>query len=112
MGGILEILRGTNTVERIASSCEVLRNIGGENTLCFANTHDVELTYILDDIFENYHFEETIIDNDIKFDYKIHRGRAQTRNAIKLLEFMGYDKNLVENTNYRAKNFLDTGKWK
>lgn len=107
-----EILRGTNTVERIASSCEVLKNIGNENTLCFAATHDVELTYMLDDIFENYHFEETITDNDIKFDYKIHRGRAQTRNAIKLLEFMGYDKNLVENANYRAKNFLETGKWK
>lgn len=107
-----EILRGTNTVERIASSCEVLKNIGNENTLCFAATHDVELTYMLDDIFENYHFEETITDNDIKFDYKIHRGRAQTRNAIKLLEFMGYNKNLVENANYRAKNFLDTGKWK
>ncbi|GAA0099531.1 hypothetical protein UT300012_02450 [Paraclostridium bifermentans] len=28
-----EILRGTNTVERIASSCEVLKNIGSENTL-------------------------------------------------------------------------------
>lgn len=107
-----EILRGTNTVERIASSCEVLKNIGNENTLCFAATHDVELTYMLNDIFENYHFEETITDNDIKFDYKIHRGRAQTRNAIKLLEFMGYDKKLVENANYRAKNFLDTGKWK
>lgn len=107
-----EILRGTNTVERIASSCEVLKNIGNENTLCFAATHDVELTYMLDDIFENYHFEETITDNDIKFDYKIHRGRAQTRNAIKLLEFMGYNKNLVENANYRAKKFLDTGKWK
>ncbi|WP_394866717.1 MutS-related protein [Paraclostridium bifermentans] len=107
-----EILRGTNTVERIASSCEVLKNIGNENTLCFAATHDVELTYMLDDIFENYHFEETITDNDIKFDYKIHRGRAQTRNAIKLLEFMGYDKKLVENANYRAKNFLETGKWK
>ena len=107
-----EILRGTNTVERIASSCEVLKNIGNENTLCFAATHDVELTYMLDDIFENYHFEETITDNDIKFDYKIHRGRAQTRNAIKLLEFMGYDKKLVENANYRAKKFLETGKWK
>lgn len=107
-----EILRGTNTVERIASSCEVLKNIGNENTLCFAATHDVELTYMLDDVFENYHFEETITDNDIKFDYKIHRGRAQTRNAIKLLEFMGYDKKLVENANYRAKNFLETGKWK
>lgn len=43
-----EILRGTNTIERIASSCEVLKKIASENTLCFAATHDVELTYIID----------------------------------------------------------------
>ncbi|GAA0704865.1 MutS family DNA mismatch repair protein [Paraclostridium ghonii] len=106
-----EILRGTNTVERIASSCEVLKSIASENTLCFAATHDVELTYMLEDVFENYHFEETITDNDIKFDYKLHNGRAQTRNAIKLLDFMGYDKNLVKKADMRAKQFLARGVW-
>lgn len=106
-----EILRGTNTVERIASSSEVLNSIGSDNTICFAATHDVELTYILEDVFENYHFEETITDDDIKFDYKLHTGRAQTRNAIKLLGFMGYDKGLVEKANKRAKMFLDDGVW-
>lgn len=106
-----EILRGTNTVERIASSSEVLNFIGNNNTLCFAATHDIELTYILEHIYDNYHFEETITDDDIKFDYKLHNGRAQTRNAIKLLEFMGYDKNLVEKADKRAKTFLNSGVW-
>lgn len=50
-----EILRGTNTVERIASSCEVLKKIASENTLCFAATHDVELTYMIEGAFKNYH---------------------------------------------------------
>lgn len=106
-----EILRGTNTVERIASSCEVLSYLDRNNTLCFAATHDIELTHLLDDKFENYHFEETITDNDIKFDYKLHRGRAQTRNAIKLLNFMGYDKEIVNNANQRAETFLASGSW-
>jgi DNA mismatch repair ATPase MutS len=106
-----EILRGTNTVERIASSSEVLNCIGNDNAICFAATHDVELTYILEDVFENYHFEETITDDDIKFDYKLHTGRAQTRNAIKLLGFMGYDKDLVEKADIRAKEFLAEGVW-
>lgn len=106
-----EILRGTNTVERIASSSEVLNFIGNNNTLCFAATHDIELTYILEHIYDNYHFEETITDDDIEFDYKLHNGRAQTRNAIKLLEFMGYDKNLVEKADKRAKTFLNSGVW-
>lgn len=106
-----EILRGTNTVERIASSSEVLKSIENDNTICFAATHDVELTYILEDLFDNYHFEETITDDDIKFDYKLHTGRAETRNAIKLLGFMGYDKDLVARADSRAKMFLENGDW-
>lgn len=106
-----EILRGTNTVERIASSSEVLKSIENDNTICFAATHDVELTYILEDLFDNYHFEETITDDDIKFDYKLHTGRAETRNAIKLLGFMGYDKDLVARADSRVKMFLENGDW-
>ncbi|MDB8801401.1 DNA mismatch repair protein MutS [Romboutsia sp. 1001216sp1] len=106
-----EILRGTNTIERIASSCEVLSALYKSNTLCFAATHDIELTHILEDKFENCHFEETITNKDIKFDYKLHKGRSETRNAIRLLEFMGYDKNIVIKADEKAKNFLLSGKW-
>lgn len=106
-----EILRGTNTIERIASSCEVLSALYKSNTLCFAATHDIELTHILEDKFENYHFEETITNKDIKFDYKLHKGRSETRNAIRLLEFMGYDRDIVVKADEKAKNFLLNGKW-
>jgi DNA mismatch repair ATPase MutS len=106
-----EILRGTNTIERISSSCEVLSYLGRSNCICFAATHDIELTHLLEDLFENYHFEETITNKDIEFDYKLHKGRSQTRNAIKLLEFMGYDENIVTSADNRAKKFLETGKW-
>lgn len=106
-----EILRGTNTVERIASSCEVLKHIGRSNTICFSATHDVELTHLLEEDFENYHFEEAITNKDISFDYKLHEGRAETRNAIKLLDFMGYDEKLVSKADKRAKEFLLNGVW-
>ena len=105
-----EILRGTNTVERIASSCEVLSHLEKNNTVCFAATHDIELTHLLEDKFDNYHFEETITNQDIEFDYKLHKGRALTRNAIKLLDFMGYDKDIVDKADNRAKEFLETGR--
>lgn len=106
-----EILRGTNTIERISSSCEVLRYLGDNNCICFAATHDIELTHLLNDKFNNYHFEETITNKDIEFDYKLHKGKAQTRNAIKLLEFMGYDESIVSKADNRAKCFLETGQW-
>ena len=106
-----EILRGTNTIERIASSCEVLGYLSLGNCLCFAATHDIELTYLLEGKFDNYHFEENITDKDIEFDYKLHRGKAQSRNAIKLLSFMGYDADIVGKASNRAADFVNTGKW-
>ena len=60
-----EVLRGTNTVERIAASSRLLYHLAQENTCIFAATHDVELTHILDKVYENKHFEEEITDDDI-----------------------------------------------
>ena len=55
-----EVLRGTNTVERISASTEILRCFGSTDTVCFAATHDVELTGLLKDTFDNHHFSEEI----------------------------------------------------
>lgn len=60
-----EVLRGTNTVERIAASTQIMKMLSGGRTLCFAATHDVELTRLLEDIYDNYHFEEKIEEEDI-----------------------------------------------
>lgn len=106
-----EILRGTNTVERIASSSEVLSSLSENNCICFAATHDIELTYLLEDKFDNYHFQEDITDKEIKFDYKLYNGRTQSRNAIKLLGFIGYSDYIVNKAKERAEKFLSTGEW-
>ena len=86
-----EVLRGTNTKERIAASSQILKALSGMNVLCFAATHDIELTQLLDGIMDNYHFEERIEGNDVSFDYKLHKGPSTTRNAIKLMEVYGFD---------------------
>lgn len=106
-----EILRGTNTVERIAASSEVLKSLANSNCLCISATHDIELTKILVNHFMNYHFQEEIVNDEILFDYKLYPGRAQTRNAIKLLGIMGYDKEIVQNAEKRAESFLEKGNW-
>ena len=43
-----EVLRGTNTVERVAAATEILRYLSGENIITIAATHDIELTYLLE----------------------------------------------------------------
>ncbi len=105
-----EVLRGTNTVERIAASYEILCKFS-EYAVCFAATHDIELTNMLENVFDNYHFTEEVIGDNIEFSYVIMPGRATSRNAIKLLDMMGYDKMIVERAQKRAQAFVDTGVW-
>lgn len=106
-----EVLRGTNTVERIAASTQILKSLGKENMICFAATHDIELTELLKDDYENYHFEEEIIDGDIVFNYKLLQGKATTRNAIRLLEIMGYDDEIIGLATRQAEHFMESGVW-
>lgn len=106
-----EVLRGTNTLERIAASTQILHSLSQGNALCFAATHDIELTAILENHFDNFHFMEKVQDNDILFDYKLYSGRAVSKNAIKLLEIMGYSKGIIEHANELANEFLLNGNW-
>ena len=106
-----EVLRGTNTVERIAASTQILRALAGENAICFAATHDLELTKLLADVYDNYHFEEEIAEDDIFFPYRLQKGPAVSRNAIALLKALGYEEKLVADAEAMAQTFMQTGKW-
>ena len=106
-----EVLRGTNTVERIAASTQILKSLRGENILCFAATHDIELTELLQKEYDNYHFSEEVRDGDVVFDYKLQSGKATTRNAIRLLELLGYDRKIIEKAYEQAEHFTDSGSW-
>lgn len=106
-----EVLRGTNTVERISASTQILASLGTAGILCFAATHDIELTELLGDQFDNYHFEEEVKDGDVVFNYRLLSGKATTRNAIRLLELMGYDESIIKLANAQAEHFLETGEW-
>jgi len=106
-----EVLRGTNTVERIAASSRVLHSLARENVCLIAATHDQELADILDGIYENRHFEETVTESEVSFDYRIRKGRAVTRNAIKLLKVMGFDPGIVSDSMDAVARFEATRHW-
>ncbi len=107
-----EVLRGTNTVERIAASNQILKSLGRTGIVCFAATHDIELTELLREDFDNYHFEEDVRDGDISFNYRLQAGKASSRNAIRLLELLGYDDRITDRASRQAERFLSTGSWK
>ena len=81
------------------------------NAMCFAATHDIELTAILEKDFSNYHFQEEVSDDDVTFDYVLHPGRATSRNAIKLLGIIGFNKDIIQEATKAARDFEETGSW-
>ena len=91
-----EILRGTNTGERIRSSRAILEYLRDKNCIALVATHDKELTELLGDDYLNYHFSEEIGEEDIAFSYKILEGPATSQNAVKLLEFAGFPEEIIE----------------
>jgi len=106
-----EVLRGTNTVERIAAACQIMKTLQKESTICLAATHDMELAELLADKYANYHFEETIENDDIHFRYELKDGPATTRNAIRLLQMLGYQEDITKAAETMAEGFLQNGKW-
>lgn len=99
-----EILRGTNTAERIGAGTELLKSIADKNVLCLAATHDLELTSLLNNEYENYHFDENVQDKDIIFSYRLLKGPAKGRNAIRLMEAYGFQQELTK----KAQSLAET----
>ena len=106
-----EVLRGTNTIERIAASSRILRYLCKKDVLCFAATHDLELTHLLDDVMDCYFFTEEIKDGNVSFPFVIYSGRSDKTNAIRLLDMMGFDKDTVDSANELVNRYKDTGIW-
>ena len=92
-----EIFRGTNPIERISSSAQILKYINKGKAICIVATHDRELSDMLKENYDFYYFSEEVdSQNGLKFDYKLKKGISKTRNAIKLLEYVGYPKEIVD----------------
>lgn len=107
-----EILKGTNTIERIASSAAVVNWLADYPSLAFVATHDIELTEILKNYCDNVHFEEQVTAKQgISFDFKLKSGPATTRNAIALLQVLDYPEKLVANAKAEAAKFDEKRQW-
>lgn len=107
-----EILKGTNTVERIAASASVVNWIHEYPSLAFVATHDIELTEILKNKCDNLHFGEEVTDeNGVTFDYQVKKGPATSRNAIALLKVLHYPAELVANAQAEARYFDEHRSW-
>jgi len=92
-----ELFKGTNTKERIASAKAVLNFLfSNKYNRILAATHDLELTTLLADTFEQIFFEEKIDENNLSFDYKIAFKHSGRMNAIRILELYQFPQEIIE----------------
>ena len=74
------------------------------NALTIVATHDIELTNIVKDEYDIYYFDENVGTGGLIFDYYLKRGVSPTTNAIKILDYLGYPKEIVDNSNALINN--------
>ena len=106
-----EILKGTNTIERIAASAAMMEWLSMNKGINVIASHDIELTEMARHSYTNYHFRESIEDGEIRFDYTVHSGPSTTKNAIKLLGMLGYPASITEKANGLAEHFTERREW-
>jgi DNA mismatch repair ATPase MutS len=90
-----EVFKGTNTVERIATAKAILSRLYRKGHIVVVSTHDLELSDLLKDCYDLYHFEEAVHDGELFFDHLLKPGPLKTRNAIRILGLAGYPPDLI-----------------
>ncbi|MCX7389373.1 MAG: hypothetical protein NTX48_22150 [Planctomycetales bacterium] len=89
-----EILNGTNSHDRRRGAEAVIRSLVARHALGIVTTHDLALTQIAESMSEqavNKHFEDTITDGQMTFDYTLRDGVVERSNAIALMRMLGLD---------------------
>jgi hypothetical protein len=89
-----ELLRGTNTRERLIASRAVLRHLRRSTAMALVSTHDLALVELGGEHpagWQDLHFRETIAEGRMHFDYTLRPGPVSSSNAIALLRLEGLD---------------------
>src|SRR5277367_1291316 len=87
-----ELLSGTNSRDRFDGTRFVVRALVRRGAIGMVTTHDLALTEIpqtMGELAQNYHFEDSIEEGELKFDYRLHPGIVRTSNALTLMQSVG-----------------------
>lgn len=97
-----EILKGTNTRERLAASNAILSYMVQKQGFLLIATHDLELVYALKNRYDTYYFDSQVREKDIVFPYKIRRGIVGKTNAIDLMELLDFPEEITDQARREA----------
>ncbi|MCA9471963.1 MAG: hypothetical protein MRJ96_13440 [Nitrospirales bacterium] len=82
-----EIYKGTNNRERLGGSEAFIKALQKGNGLGLLSTHDLELALLETNgsRIHNMHFQETIENGKLQFDYQLKPGPCPTTNALRIM---------------------------
>jgi len=88
-----EVLRGTNTRERLAASRAVIRRLAGGRSVGVVTSHDLALVALEGKVpgVVTGHFRERIEGGRMTFDYRLRPGPVPTTNALEILRLEGIE---------------------
>ena len=86
-----EIFKGTNNRERLIGSRSYIKALAVGNGYGLVSTHDLELTDLENEVpsLINTHFQETVSNGALAFDYQLRPGSCPTTNALRIMELEG-----------------------
>ncbi len=86
-----ELLAGTNSHDRRIGAEAILRGLVERGSMGLATTHDLALSAIGEELSQsaNVHFEDTVADGKIHFDYQMRPGVVTRSNALELMRSIG-----------------------
>jgi len=94
-----EILHGTNSRERQLGGKAVVLRLLAEGAVGAVSSHDLGLASLAEESggrVTNVHFEETVREDKMSFDYKLKPGVVASANALRLMRIVGIAVDLPE----------------
>jgi DNA mismatch repair ATPase MutS len=89
-----ELLSGTNSHDRRLGASGIVSGLLAGDTIGLLTTHDLALTQIADEAngaAMNVHFEDSIEDGELEFDYLLRPGIVTHSNALALMRAVGLE---------------------
>jgi hypothetical protein len=87
-----ELLQGTNSKDRLVGAEGVVHALLDSGAIGLISTHDLALTHLDEQQgrhLRNVHFQDTIANGKMSFDYKLHDGVVTRSNGIELMRLIG-----------------------
>ncbi len=87
-----EMLSGTNSYDRAIGARAIVEHLVTRGAIGLVTTHDLALAEIADALAPrtaNVHFEDALVEGQLRFDYRLRPGVVRRSNAVELMRAVG-----------------------